>query len=334
MKYIISLVSLSLISVTASAVMIKHLILLLTKYKIVDVPSNRRAHKAITPRGAGLSFILIFILLLPLSEYYLLHSYEYSAALLQIFIPISLVSFYDDVSGVSIPIRLLVHVLCALLAIMWLILPNHITPFAISMSLDLVISALALLTFFNLFNFLDGIDGITASQTIHLASTILILCYLGYDVIINVDMVIIISIIILGWAVGFIYFNWSPAQIFLGDGGSISLGFLLGICLLSVAATNVHFFLACVIASLYYIADGGGTILLRLAKGERIWEPHLQHFFQKSVQKGRNHQTVVKGIIKCNSLLMVFSASSLYYPTVSVICALIVVSITLNKSIR
>ena len=146
-------------------------------------------------------------------------------------------------------------------------------------------------------------------------------------------MVIIITTIILGWAIGFFYFNWQPAKIFLGDTGSISIGFLLGVCLLTVASASVKLFAACVIASLYYVADGGLTILRRLIKGEKIWEPHLQHFFHKSVRKGRSHKQVVKRIIKCNLLLMIFSVGSLYYPIISIIGALIVVVVTLIRSL-
>ncbi len=331
--YILSIFILGAISTIASYLFTRVLINLLPKYGMVDVPSTRRVHDRETPRGGGVAFVVIFGTLLPLFEYCMFGKFDRSLVILQIFFPISLVSFWDDISHVVIPIRLLIHVLCSFLAIMWLIHPNPILRYEIPVYLDLTIAAFALLTFLNLYNFLDGIDGITVSETAHLSFTIIILCFLGYDIIPNVDMVIIITTIILGWSIGFFYFNWQPAKIFLGDAGSISLGFLLGICLLTVASASTKLFAACVIASLYYVADGGLTILIRIVKGERIWEPHLQHFFQKSVRKGRSHERVVKRIIKCNLLLMIFSVGSLYYPIISIIGALIVVVITLIRSV-
>ncbi|MDC0864906.1 UDP-phosphate alpha-N-acetylglucosaminyltransferase [Rickettsiaceae bacterium] len=243
-----------------------------------------------------------------------------------------MLSFLDDISHVFIPFRLFIHILCSCLAVMWLIHPNTILHYEIPVILDLAIGTFALLSFLNIYNFLDGIDGITVSESMHLSCTILILCMLGYDIIPNVDIIIIVSTIILGWSLGFICFNWQPARIFLGDVGSISLGFLLGICLLTVASASAKLFVACVIAALYYIADGGMTLLIRIVKGERIWEPHLQHFFQKAVRKkGQTHAFVVRRIIRCNIMLMLFAVNSLYYPALSIICAIVAVIVTIIR---
>lgn len=331
--YISGLLILGTVSTTASYLLTKLLINLLPKYGMVDAPSARRVHNKETPRGGGIAFVITFGMFLPLFEYCMFGQFERSYTILQIFLPISLVSFWDDISHVMIPIRLFIHVLCSFLAIMWLVHPSVVLSYGIPIYLDLTIAAFALLTFLNLYNFLDGIDGITVSETMHLSITIIILCFLSYDIIPNVDMVIIITTIILGWSIGFFYFNWQPAKIFLGDTGSISIGFLIGVCLLTVASASAKLFAACVIASLYYIADGGLTILVRIVKRERIWEPHLQHFFQKSVRKGHSHKKVVKRIIKCNLLLMILSIGSIYYPIISIIGALIVVLITLIRSV-
>ena len=334
MNFIINLVTLGIIALVTSLVITKLLIYAMPKFGIVDVPSQRRSHNKVTPRGGGLAFVLIYSILLPAFEYFRIGSIEDSIIILQIFIPISVVSFWDDTSHVIIPIRLLVHFLCSCLAIMWLIHPNSILHYyEIPIYLDLVIGTLALLTFLNIYNFMDGIDGITVSQSLHYSLTILLLCFIRYDIIPNVDMVIVTAVIIGGWSLGFICFNWQPARIFLGDVGSISLGFLIGICLLTIASASVKLFAACVIASLYYIADGGITILIRAVKGEKIWEPHLQHFFQKSVSKGRSHKRTVKRIMKCNFLLMLLAVHSLYYPVISIIAAILVVMITVIRSV-
>ena len=332
MIYYFSLLILCITSALLSTLLTKLLIILLPKYGMLDVPSARRAHKKPTPRGAGIAFIIIFSLLLPAFEYLMFGKLNQTYIILEIFLPLSLISLWDDVSHVLISIRLLVHVICSFLAIMWLVHPNALFRFEIPIYLDLVIAAFALLNSINLYNFLDGIDGITVSETIHLSLTIIILCFFRYDIIVNADIILSTSTIILGWAAGFIYFNWQPAKIFLGDSGSITIGFLIGLCLITMSSSSYELFIACLIAPLYYILDGGLTILIRLYKGEKIWEPHLQHFFQKSVRNGYSHKEVVKRIVKCNLLLMVLSINALYYPLISLMCAFLTVSVTLIRS--
>jgi UDP-N-acetylmuramyl pentapeptide phosphotransferase/UDP-N-acetylglucosamine-1-phosphate transferase len=174
---------------------------------------------------------------------------------------------------------------------------------------------LALTTFLNIYNFLDGIDGISCAESIHLSITILILCYLRAEVVINVNLLIILNVIILASCLSFLIFNWHPAKIFLGDIGSIGLGFTIGLCLLTLSISSSNLFIASLIASLYYIADK-----------EKFWQPHLKHFFQQAVRKGMGHQEIVVKIALCNMSLMLLSVLSLYYPIMSTIIALFIVT--------
>ena len=152
MSFIISLTILGIIALVASLVITKLLINIMPKFGIVDVPSKRRAHDKITPRGGGLAFVLIYSILLPSFEYFVVGSIEDSILVLQMFIPISVVSFWDDISHVMIPLRLLIHVLCSCLAIMWLVHPSPILHYEIPVYLDLAIGTFALLTFLNIYN--------------------------------------------------------------------------------------------------------------------------------------------------------------------------------------
>lgn len=315
----------------ASVVFTKFLASTMANFGVVDAPGIRRAHKRPTPRGGGVGFVVIFIALLTGSEHYLYGTTQNSIELIKIFAPLALVSFWDDVSEIPVLFRLFVHVLCSLLAVMWLIRPNHLLPEEFGSVADLVLGSFALVAFLNIYNFLDGIDGITAAETIHLSMVILILCYLGYDNIPNVSTLILIASIIMGWALGFIIFNWQPASIFIGDVGSISIGFLLGYCLLKIACVDFNFFLASFISVLYYLGDGGITLLVRLLKGEKIWQPHLQHFFQKAVKRGLSHEQVVKRIAGCNLVLMLLSVGVLFYPMISLSLAIIVTAITMMR---
>lgn len=317
-----------LISFISSIILIWFLIRIMTHYGIVDKPSKRRAHLDVVPRGAGLALMLVFI------AFAIFNQTLSSSNIIQLFVPISLVSFWDDITKIAIPFRFFIHILCALLAIIWFIQPRSLLHYEVNIYIDLAITTLAFVAFINIYNFMDGIDGITAVESIHLSITTLLLCYLKIDIITHLNFIVITNLILLGFALGFIIFNWSPAKIFIGDVGSISLGFLCGVCLLMLACDSERLFVSCVIASLYYITDGGLTILIRLINKEKIWTPHLNHFFQKAIRRGWTHKEVVTNIIICNLCLMILSAGALYYPIISITLAFIVVTITLTVFVQ
>lgn len=328
MNYFLSLTFLFAATVFFSFILTGYLGKVMARFGVVDVPGDRRAHDKIIPRGGGAGLVLIYSLIFPLFEYLYGGTLVYSQKILQVFIPIALVSFWDDIYELSISFRLFMHCLCSSLAVISLIQPFSLLHSEL-LYIDFAISTIILVVFLNLYNFLDGIDGISASESIHLSCTILILCALRADLIPSAGFVIVTATVILGWSTGFIFFNWHPARIFAGDVGSISLGFLHGICLILIATASWHLLVSCAIAALYYITDGGLTIVIRLAGGEKIWEPHLKHFFQKAVKNGRNHSEVVGRIIKCNFVLMILAVSALYYPILSIILAIATVTVTL-----
>ncbi len=318
-----------LVAFIATSLLTRLLTRILPLYGLVDIPNVRRAHSKVTPRGGGLGIVIVIISAMIIYEYCLTASFSNSLKLLPSLFTISMISFLDDLTPVPIFIRLIIHIICSTIAVMVFLSPNTLFHHELPAHLDFILVVIGLTTFLNIYNFLDGIDGIACAEASHLSLTLLILCYLNADIIINIDLIIILNILILACSLSFLIFNWHPAKIFLGDVGSISLGFMLGLCLLLVSASSGHLFVASSIASLYYLADGGLTIIIRLLKKEKIWEPHLQHFFQKAVKKGKTHRQVANRIILCNILLMALSVSSLYLPLVSVIFAILVVIITI-----
>ena len=103
-------------------------------------------------------------------------------------------------------------------------------------------------------------------------------------------------------AIGFLVWNWAPARIFLGDVGSVPLGYLLGFLLLAAAARG-HWKIA-LILPLYFLADATITLLRRLraasASGCRI----AQHFYQQAVRRGLGHAAIVRRVIAANLILI------------------------------
>ena len=130
----------------------------------------------------------------------------------------------------------------------------------------------------NVYNFLDGIDGFAGMQG---ALAGLALIVLPLDP----------SFAVAGWCLagaclGFLRHNWSPAAIFMGDSGSLAIGFLLATMPFSApeaARGEVIFWMA--LALWFFLSDGAYTLLRRIARGERFWEPHRMHL-QRLVQRG------------------------------------------------
>jgi UDP-N-acetylmuramyl pentapeptide phosphotransferase/UDP-N-acetylglucosamine-1-phosphate transferase len=318
-----------LFSIISCATLTRFAISFFTKLQILDIPNERRAHNRPTPRCGGTAIVLTLILGLALYDFITPNPHNLYSGFSIPLILAATISLFDDIKPIQPILRFIAHLAIAAFVIDIYLPPKTLFHNELPILIDYIMTIIALTAFMNVYNFMDGIDGITSTQSIHLSMTIIILCLLHYNTIIRVDLILSLSIITLGSSIAFLYFNWPPAKIFLGDVGSISLGLINGICLILIAASEQRLFLSAIIASLYYIADGGGTILIRLAKKEKIWLPHLNHFFQQANRKGMNHKTICSKIALCNFILMMLSIGALYYPIISFAFALLTVMIIL-----
>ena len=104
---------------------------------------------------------------------------------------------------------------------------------------------------------------------------------------------------------GFLPWNWSPAKIFLGDVGSVPLGYLLGWLLLMAAGQGL--WAVAVILPLYYLADATLTLLKRGLRGEKVWQAHREHAYQRAVQGGLSHAAVALRVLAGNLALIWFA---------------------------
>ncbi|MGY8990337.1 MAG: MraY family glycosyltransferase, partial [Rhodospirillales bacterium] len=144
-----------------------------------------------------------------------------------------------------------------------------------------------------------------------------------------------LGLTILASAVGFLWWNWQPAKIFLGDVGSISLGFFLGWLLLILAAEGQ--WAAALILPLYYLTDTTVTLIKRAVRGEKIWHAHNEHFYQRAVQRGLSHRHVSIVVMIANAGLIGSAIlSALFQPWIPLLGAAIITVLLLlylkNKS--
>jgi UDP-N-acetylmuramyl pentapeptide phosphotransferase/UDP-N-acetylglucosamine-1-phosphate transferase len=151
----------------------------------------------------------------------------------------------------------------------------------------------------NLYNFMDGIDGIAGSEAAAIAGGLLLVSAFGSGI---DPSVVFLAAAVLGAALGFLVWNWSPAKIFLGDVGSAPLGYLTGYLLIGLAAAGR--WQVAVILPLYFLADATITLGRRLLRGERVWQAHRQHYYQQAVRGGLDHAAVVRRVVVANLLLI------------------------------
>jgi UDP-N-acetylmuramyl pentapeptide phosphotransferase/UDP-N-acetylglucosamine-1-phosphate transferase len=211
---------------------------------------------------------------------------------------LAVVSWIDDLRGLSPGVRLVAQGVAVTIGI--LTLPAHSGLSAWS-GLALYFSAIGLIWIWwiNLFNFMDGIDGLAVSEAAAICAGLLLFTIVGDGA---DPTAALLAAGIVGAAVGFLVWNWSPARIFLGDVGSVPLGYLSGLLLLDLAVRGR--WKIALILPLYFLADATITLFRRLLRGERVWEPHRQHFYQRAVRKGLGHSAVVKRVIAADILLI------------------------------
>jgi UDP-N-acetylmuramyl pentapeptide phosphotransferase/UDP-N-acetylglucosamine-1-phosphate transferase len=274
------------------------LIPLLRRAAVIDRPNERSSHATPTPRGGGIApvaaILLAWIALVAagLAGPGLFFAVA-GAALL------GAVSWLDDVGGLLPATRLFAQgaaVICGMLADVsaGLVFQGWLPP-----ALDIVAAALLWVWFINLFNFMDGIDGLAGSEAAAIALGLVLFASAGVGE--DPTLAALSGAVALA-AIGFLVWNWAPARVFLGDVGSVPLGYLLGFLLLEMAARG-RWKLA-LILPLYFLADATITLLRRFLRGERIWEAHRRHFYQRAVQRGLGHAAVTARVVLADLLLI------------------------------
>ncbi|MGH7005383.1 MAG: MraY family glycosyltransferase, partial [Alphaproteobacteria bacterium] len=188
-----------------------------------------------------------------------------------------------------------------------------------------ILLALGWIWFINLYNFMDGIDGITGVET---ASIGIGLVALG---VVNLGAVAgqaLAGLALAGAAIGFLVWNWHPARIFLGDVGSVPLGYIVGGLL--IQATVAGHWAPALILPLYYLADATLVLFARAFAGQKPWQAHKRHFYQRAHQGGLSHAQVSLAIAMLNlALIVLASAAGLGWTWLALAAAIAAVTLLL-----
>ena len=264
------------------------------------VPEDRKVHEKITPTLGGLA--IYASMMIGIGVYLLAAHHHFSSDLVGVMRGATIIVIFgaiDDVRGLSPLAKLFGQVLAAgVLVIMGVQIQNiHIPGAAVislSPELSVVVSLVWVVAFINIINLIDGLDGLAAGITC-IASFAMFYYATQTGVGGTYVDAALISIVMAGSTLGFLRYNFNPASIFMGDSGSMLLGFLLGAVtiqgvLKSIAAAAL---LIPLLALAIPILDTGMAILRRLFRGKPIMHADKEHIHHRLLNMGHSQRQAV-----------------------------------------
>ena len=265
------------------------------RLNLLDHPNSRSSHSHPTPRGGGISFVAISFLF-SLLYFFCVQPFAYSSFLLVAAFPLALVGLIDDRYDLPRFWRFFVHLLtsAAILCVSPLFHSlNDIFTSNKGLLVILLISFLILITaLINFINFMDGLDGLVAGCMVITISAV------------GVHLSAPPTIwVLVGSLAGFLFCNWSPSRVFMGDVGSTFLGAVFS-GLVFQASTYLEAFSLLLLAS-PLLLDALLCVIRRFLIGQPIFRAHKLHLYQRLHQAGMSHSKV-STIFVGSTLFMVF----------------------------
>ncbi|MDV9033941.1 glycosyltransferase family 4 protein [Pseudomonas sp. RAC1] len=267
---------------------------------IIDIPNERSSHSVPTPRGGGVAIVVAFLLSLPVFASQSLLPGNLIWALVGTGSMIALLGFLDDHGHVAARWRLLGHFLGSAWALFCLggIPPLH--AFGLDIDFGWFGYVLALFYFvwlLNLYNFMDGIDGLASVEAICVCLGGVVLYVISHHFEQSY------AALALACAVaGFLFWNFPPARIFMGDAGSGFLGVALAILSLQAAWVDSALFAGWLILLGVFVVDATVTLIRRLLRGEKVYEAHRSHAYQHASRQLGSHKPVTMAVLLINVL--------------------------------
>jgi Fuc2NAc and GlcNAc transferase len=249
--------------------------------KLLAIPNDRSSHSQPTPTSGGLGFILVF-LFASLAYAYQAGSLVETTRWWLMLTPLVIVGVCDDIWSLPSTWRYLVQLFTATIAVL------YFDPFPqpwldaygnIGHGIAILLTIIGMTAIINFYNFMDGLDGLVGSVA---AIQIAFIAFYTHQPILW---------LLVAALCGFVYWNWAPAKIFMGDAGSTFLGAIISMSLLNQHQGAIGSWSTFAI-TMPIIADASYTIIRRLLNRENIFRAHRSHLYQRLQQSGLPHSTV------------------------------------------
>ncbi len=204
---------------------------------------------------------------------------------------VALVGWLDDIHRLPYRIRLVVQAICSAITLIAIGSFHTLTvPFVSDIhlySIGIPFALLWIMGLTNVYNFMDGIDGIAGGQAV--------VAGLGWTIIgfmSGQSFIGLIGVLIAASSLGFLFHNWPPARIFMGDVGSAFIGFTLAVIPILAAQKDPRCMVAGILMVWPFIIDTSFTLVRRLNNKENVFVAHRSHIYQRLVIAGYSHRFV------------------------------------------
>jgi Fuc2NAc and GlcNAc transferase len=251
-----------------------------------------------TPRGGGVSIVLVFLLTVLWFVQRGALSSSLGWALIGGGLAVAVAGFLDDHFRVPTRLRLLIHFAAAEWALWWL---GGIGPLQLGWIswdwgwLGQLVALVGLVWMINLYNFMDGIDGLAGMEALCVSALGgLLLAWSGLGGLAEGALVLAAA------SAGFLVWNWPPAKIFMGDVGSGFLGFVFGVLAIASAKERPWLLWPWLILLSVFIVDSTLTLMRRLITGAQWYEAHCSHAYQHAARRWGSHSRVTLTIAAVN----------------------------------
>lgn len=283
---------------------------------MLDIPNHRSSHATPTARGGGLAITVVLLTSLVASSLLGVLPWRTTAAFASGGSMVALVGWIDDRRGVRASVRASVHFSAAVLGVALLrglpVMRIGSASWPLG-AVGFVLAVFGTVWFINLYNFMDGIDGIASGNAVVVTLAGAALLVRSGDL-----PLALVALLLAGCSAGFLAWNWPPAKIFLGDSGSGLLGYILAILALASERRGSAPLLLWVLLMGVFVADATLTLFRRVMRGERWYDAHRSHAYQRLVQAGWSHRTVSIGVVVLDIALGGAALLALPYPNTHV----------------
>lgn len=208
----------------------------------------------------------------------------------------ALFGFLDDLKDIRASSKLAVHLLLSGWALFWLGGGPLLSIGWIPVLVAIPVTSLFLVWMVNAYNFMDGIDGMAVSGAVFVSGAITLVMLLTN----SKSEFIIVPVLLLTTTSTFMVFNWPPASIFMGDSGSVFLGYIFGSLILVTAMSGEISIWTWLVVFGYYFADTTVTQIMRLILVKKWYRAHRSHAYQNLARITGSHLKVTGGVVLYN----------------------------------
>jgi UDP-GlcNAc:undecaprenyl-phosphate/decaprenyl-phosphate GlcNAc-1-phosphate transferase len=294
------LISLNLIiAIVVSRVTIAGLYRSSIASRLLDRAGHRSLHTGDKPRIGGIGIAAGLLSSVAATSFFTPVNNDLVVTLIA-FSLLLVVSLIDDFKSLGVVLRLCCHLM---IVFAWL---HLVTPVAIYLQIQagaawlwlVMVVTLGICWSINLYNFMDGADGLAGGMTITGFSAYAVASWYANDL-----GLAAICLAVIGATIGFMKYNLPPSKLFLGDSGSISLGFLsAAIGAVGIAKGYWSTSFPLLLFAMFWV-DSTYTLFKRIVQKKQFWKPHREHWYQKTILGGNSHAKLLKIHAFCNVMI-------------------------------